>query len=235
MRSSRTTTCCAPPRPDPAMPAAAAAARMRFLGLTPPNSAPTASERPGVKRSSAAIHFGSGASSPGFGRLRNPRHARKSSTTPSAIFTRATIVRGPLESAESAASVATSATPPTTASAEQPAAQERRTVRPRLRRGQDEDHGDDRQRADGDADRQREHLTDRAAHGPPPVAGVRSAEAAREPHCMRPRHSLRRAGVTPLESHRVHPADSQQIPRLQRYNCVATRGPSRRRSGRHRS
>ena len=58
---------------------------------------------------------------------------------------------------------------------EQPAAQERRTVRPGPRRRQDQDHGDDRQGADGDADRQREHLTDRAAHGPPPAAVVEGA------------------------------------------------------------
>ena len=215
-------TCCAPPRPDPAIPAAAATARMRFLGLMPLSSDPTASERPGVKRSSAAIHFGSGASSPGPGRLRNPRHARKNITRPSATFTRATIVRGPSESADSAASVAAERDAPDHRKREQPAAQERRTVRPRSRRGQDEDHGDDGQRADGDADRQREHLTDRAAHGPPPVA------YRVEPHlsgaCARVTFSGAHASPL-LESHRFRPADSQQIPRLHRYNCRASTRP----------
>ena len=139
------------------------------------------SERPGVKRSSAVIHFGNGASSPGLGRPRNLRHARTSSATPSAIFSRVTTVRGPLESADSAASVTTSATPPTTA---RPSSQPPRNAGPlvqRTGRRQDQNNGDDRQRADGDADRSGS-ITPIA----PPTVLLRSP---REPHRMRSRHS----------------------------------------------
>ena len=197
------------------MPAAAAAARMRFLGLTPPNSAPTASERPGVKRSSAAIHFGSGASSPGCGRFRNPRHARNSSTTPSAIFSRVTAVRGPLESAASAASVSRSAPPPTTARA---SSQPPRNAGPLVR-------------ARGVV---RMRITATMASGlmAMPIARGSISPIAPPTVLLRRRvNPIICARVTPsdaqasplLESHRSRPADSQQIPRFERYNCLQNR------------
>ncbi len=50
--------------------------------------------------------------------------------------------------------------------AEQPAGDERRPVRPGARRHEHQDHGDDRDRAQCDADGEREALSDRLAHQP---------------------------------------------------------------------
>ena len=66
-----------------AIAAAAAAARIRFFGLTAPRTTPRPTAFRGVKLSMAPIHFGGGDDSPGAGRPRHWRSARNMRTTPS--------------------------------------------------------------------------------------------------------------------------------------------------------
>src|ERR1035441_1806796 len=116
MNTASTPTCWTPGSPACAMDAAAAMVRTRFLGLTPDSAAPRPSDLPGPKVSSAAIHFGGGACSPGAGRPRHCFPASRRNSTPKVSLTAYAAVDGPLLLDTPAALAMTSTTPPTTTS-----------------------------------------------------------------------------------------------------------------------
>ena len=157
------------------------------LGFDAAEHRPDGERAAGVKRSSAVIHFGNGASSPGFGRPRNLRHARTSSSTPSAIFSRVTAVRGPLNSPASAASVRRSATPPTAARLSSQPPRKAGPFRPGAGRGQ----------LPGSCAIASGLMAMPIAGSISPIVLMVLLQSPREPHSMRSRHSVRRSGVTP--------------------------------------
>ena len=110
MMTKTATAIAVSPPSSPALATVAAAARVRarFFGFKPASRTPKPNDLPGVKRSMAAIHFGTVGSTPGCGRACHCFHAITRNSRPSSNSTTATAVDVP-ESASSA-SLATSRT-----------------------------------------------------------------------------------------------------------------------------
>src|ERR1700735_2831738 len=156
---------CSPPEmPVPAIAAAPATARSRFLGLAPDMTAARPTAAAGVVLSIVVIHLGICACSSPCGRERNWRAATSSSKTPRTILIQLTQAAGGPDLLAPGGPGRGQHDGPDDAQAEQPACDEGRAVDLGPVAGEHEHYGDDRDRAECDADCQWQRSPDGLAH-----------------------------------------------------------------------
>ena len=178
--------------PVDAIAAAAPAVKMRFLGLIAESATPIATERAGVNPSIVAIHFGSAASSSPRGRPRHCLTASASSARPRTNLRMLVQVAGSPSSLALAPLETSRTIVPTTASPTTQPSRNAGPLRAAARRGEHEHDGDDRHRAERDADAEREDLADRLTHRG--RLARRSGSRCGWWRCRSPRPGGRRAG-----------------------------------------
>src|SRR5215208_2571074 len=138
--------CCPDGMPVCAIAAAAPTTSSRFLGLTADSATPVATERPGVKRSIVCIHFGSGGRSPPCGREQQQSEQDREPADP--VGRRPSLARvGAARDQQDHGSDDREAGDPTK--------HERRAGGGRARCSEHQDDGDDRDRAERYANRER--------------------------------------------------------------------------------